>query len=218
MRHQILLSLTAAAVLATTAVAQDNPCASKGPRLPAVGAWSEYQADSGNFKMLYVAHEAAGERLEMAMNRTMRGQVVNAVIQLVVPSFPYDMAQAKEVVMQNGTNPPMKLSDQMLGMMRSRLPQNNQLSPEACNRLTLVGHESITVPAGTFPTSHYRDAQDSTDVWIDADVPFGMVKVVARHGTIMLKAKGTGGHTAITGTPQEMGPGMMGRQPGRPPR
>ncbi|HET7040438.1 MAG TPA: hypothetical protein VFI13_00390, partial [Gemmatimonadales bacterium] len=204
--------------LATTAAAQDNPCSTKLPRLPAVGAWSEYQADSGNFRMMYVGHETAGERLEMAMTRTMRnGQTGNMVMQIVVPSFPYEMTQAKEVVMQMGENPPMKLSQQMLDMMRSRMPSNQSISPEACNRLARVGSESVTVPAGTFSTTHYRDAQDSTDVWIDTSVPFGMVKVVARHGTIMLKAKGTGGTTGIHGTPQEMGPGMMGPQGGRRP-
>jgi hypothetical protein len=171
--------------------------------------------------MLYVGHEAAGERLEMAMNRPMRnGQTGAMVMQLVVPAFPYDMAQAKEVVMQMGENPPMKMSQQMMDMMRSRLPSNQQLSPEACNRLARVGTESVTVPAGTFSTTHYRDAQDSTDVWINPDVPFGMVKVVAAHGrSIVLKAKGTGGTSGIHGTPQEMGPGMMGppggRRPGR---
>lgn len=220
MRHSILFALAAAAALATTATAQDNPCAAKLPRLPAAGAWSEYQADSGNFRMMYVGHEAAGERLEMAMTRTMRnGQTSNMVMQIVAPSFPYDMAQAKEVVMQMGTNPPMKMSQQMLDMMRSRLPNNQSISPEACNRLTRVGTESVTVPAGTFSTTHYRDAQDSTDVWIDTSVPFGMVKVVGSHRTIMLKAKGTGGTSGIHGTPQEMGPGMMGppggRRPGR---
>lgn len=219
MRQPILLSLTAAAVLVTPGAAQDNPCASKMPRLPAAGAWSEYQADSSSFRMLYVGHEAAGERLEMTMNRAMRnGQMGTMVMQLVVPAFPYEMSQAKEVVMQMGDNPPMKMSQQMMDMMRSRMPSNEQLSPEACNRLVRVGSESVTVPAGTFSTTHYRDAQDSTDVWINPDVAFGMVKVVARHGrTIMLKAKGTGGTSGIHGTPQEMGPGMMGPPGGRRP-
>lgn len=211
MRHPILLSLTAAAVLVTAATAQDNPCATKLPRLPASGAWSEYQSDSSSFRMLFVGHEAAGERLEMTMNRTMRnGQTGNMVMQIVVPAFPYDMAQAKEVVMQMGDNPPMKMSQQMMDMMRSRMPSSQSISPEACNRLSLVGHESVTVPAGSFQTSHYRDAQDSTDVWISPDVPFGMVKVIAPHGSMMLKAKGTGGTSGIHGTPQEMAPGMMG--------
>jgi hypothetical protein len=216
MRHPILLTLTAAAVLATSASAQ-SPCAGKIPKLPASGSWAEYVADSGgnNFRMTYIGHEAAGERLEMAMSRVSRnGQPMNMVMQLVVPSFPYEMADAKEVVMQNGDQPPMKLSEQMLGMMRSRLPNNQSLSPEACNRLTLVGRESVTVPAGTFSASHYRDAQDSTDVWINTDTPFGMIKVVSRHGGMQLKGKGTGGVSGIHGTPQEMGPGMMG--PGGP--
>jgi hypothetical protein len=112
----------------------------------------------------------------------------------------------------------MKMSGSMLAMMRSRMPASDQLSAEVCGRLVTVGRESITVPAGTFSTTHYRDAQSGTDVWIDKGVPFGMVKVINGTRTMVLSDKGTGGHTAITGTPQEMGAGMMGRQPGRPPR
>jgi hypothetical protein len=178
MRRSLFLSLTAAVALATSGAAQAGPCAGKMPRLPASGAWSEYQSDSSSFRMLYVGHESAGERLEMAMNRpTRNGQMGSMVMQIVVPAFPYDMAQAKEVVMQMGENPPMKMSQQMMDMMRSRLPNNQQLSPEACNRLTRVGTESVTVPAGTFSTTHYRDAQDSTDVWIFVSSSVGEANV-----------------------------------------
>lgn len=215
MRRSLMLSLTAAAVLATSGAAQAGPCADKGPKLPAAGNWVTYHSDSGDIKMLYIGHETSGERLEMTVNRTGRnGQPMNGVVQMVVPGFPYEMTQVTEMVMQMGDRPPMKMSGDMLAMMRSRMPNNNQLSAEACGRLVTVGRESITVPAGTFSTTHYRDAQSGTDVWIDKDVPFGMVKVINGGRTMVLADKGTGGHTAITGTPQEMGAGMMGGGPG----
>lgn len=218
MRRTLTLALAATLVGAAAATAQSNACADKGPKLPAAGGWAEYHADSGDFKMMYIGHETAGERIEMAMNRTMRnGEATNVVMQLVVPAFPYQMAQASEMVMQMGDRPPMKVSGQMLDMMRQRAPDQSALSPDLCARLTKVGTESVTVPAGTFSTTHYRDAQTNTDVWVDPSVPFGAVKVVSPHTTMVLKAKGTGGTTGIRGTPQEMGPGMMGPPGGRRP-
>jgi hypothetical protein len=219
MRRSLFLSLTAAAVLATSGAAQAGPCGDKIPKLPTAGNWVRYHSDSsGDIKMLYLGHETGGERLEMTVNRTERnGRQMNGIVQMVVPGYPYEMTQVTEMVMQMGDQPPMKMSGQMLSMMRSRMPANNQLSADACGRLVVVGRESITVPAGTFSTTHYRDAQSGTDVWVDKSVPFGMVKVINGGRTMVLADKGTGGHTAITGTPQEMGAGMRGG-PGRPPR
>lgn len=218
MRRTLSLALVAAVVAAAPVAAQDNACATKGPKLPAAGGWAEYHADSGDFKMMYVGHETAGERIEMAMTRTMRnGETANMVMQVVVPSFPYQMAQASEMVMQMGDRPPMKVSGQMLEMMRQRAPDRSGLSPDVCARLTKVGTESVTVPAGTFSTTHYRDAQTNTDVWVDPGVPFGAVKVTSPNMTMVLKGRGTGGTTGIHGTPQEMGPGMMGPPGGRRP-
>lgn len=220
MRSPFLLAATALTVLAAPLAAQGNACAERGAKLPAVGAWASYSSDSGDFKLLYLGHESAGDRLEMTASRMSRrsGQPTTATMQMVVPGFPYEMDQVSEMVMQMDGQPPMKMSGQMLEMMRSRMPRNqNTLAPDACARMTKVGTESVTVPAGTFSTTHYRDAQSGTDVWVDPAVPFGMVKVVSGNRTVVLKERGTGGHTAITGTPQEM-PGMMGPPPGGRPR
>ena len=209
-----------AALVAAPAAAQSNPCADRGARLPAAGAWASYSADSGDFKLLYLGHESTGDRLEMTASRVSRrsGQPTTMVMQMVVPSYPYEMDQVSELVMQMEGQPPMKMSGDMLNMMRSRMPRNqNTLAPDACNRMTKVGTESVTVPAGTFSTTHYRDTQSNTDVWVDPAVPFGMVKVVSGARTVVLKEKGTGARSAITGTPQEMGPGMMGPPGGRRP-
>lgn len=218
MRRLVPLAL-ASAVLAAPVAAQSNPCGDKGPKLPAAGGWASYHADSSDFKMLFVGHESGGDRVELAMTRVGRdGQPRPVVMQVVVPGFPYNMSQATEMVMQGEGRPPMKVSGQMMQMMTSRMPQNQQgLTPEQCAALTVVGRESVTVPAGTFQTTHMRDAQHGVDVWVDPGVPFGTVKVVSQAHTLVLTGSGTGGKTAIVGTPQEMGPGMMGPPGGRRP-
>jgi len=227
MRRPSLFTLvTFAALSAVPLAAQNRPaaatnsCAAKGPKLPAAGSWAEYKVDSSAMRLAYLGKEAAGERVEMSMNRpaSRRGPAGPMVIQMVVPGYPYEMADAKEVVMQSGSDAPMKLNEQMLGMMRSRMPSGSQINNETCARMTEVGKESVTVPAGTFQTTHYRDAQRGTDVWISPSVPFGMVRVVGEGRTVELQSSGTGAKSKITGTPQEMGPGgMMGAPSGSRP-
>lgn len=220
MRRPFSLAVVAAILTAAPLAAQNGPCGPNGPKLPAAGGWASYRADSSDFKLLYLGHETGGERVEMAMTRTGRdGQVHPAVVQLVVPGYPYSMGQATEMVMQAEGRPAMKISGQMMQMMTSRIAQNQQgLTPDQCASLTVVGHESVTVPAGTFQTTHLHSATSNVDVWVDPAVPFGAVKVVSPGHTLVLVDKGMGGKTGIVGTPQEMSPGMMappsgGRRP-----
>lgn len=217
MRRAPLFTLATLALLGTAPLAaQSGACAARGPKLPAAGGWAEYKTDSATLRLAYIGKDAKGERLEMSMDRPARGGRPGGpmVIQLAVPSYPYQMSDATEVIIQSGTEPPMKLSEQMLGMMRSRMPNAPQISDEMCARMIEVGKERVTVPAGTFETTHYRDTTRSSDAWISPSVPFGMVKATGEGRTVELLASGTGAKTKITGTPQEMGPGMMpGRRP-----
>lgn len=211
MRRASLYALTTLALLGAAPLAAQagNSCAARGAKLPASGAWSEYKTTEGTMRMLYLGKESAGERLELAVSGS-RGAMV---MQMVVPSYPYEMTQVKEIVMQRGTEPPMRMPESMLSMMRSRMPNASTMSEESCGRMIEVGKESVTVPGGTFQTTHYRDSSGGTDVWVSPSVPFGAVKVVSRDHTMELTGKGTGGTTKITGTPQDM---PMGGPGGRP--
>jgi hypothetical protein len=211
MRRTSLLTLATLALLGAAPLAAQagNSCAARGAKLPASGAWSEYKTTEGTMRMLYLGKESAGERLELSVSGS-RGAMV---MQMVVPSYPYEMTDVKEMVMQRGTEPPMRMPEQMLAMMRSRMPNASSVSEESCRRMTEVGKERITVPAGTFQTTHYRDSTGGTDVWVAASVPFGAVKVVSRDHTLELTGNGTGGTTKLTGTPQDM---PMGGPGGRP--
>jgi uncharacterized protein YqjF (DUF2071 family) len=73
-----------------------------------------------------------------------------------------------------------------------------------------LGTETITVPAGTFTTNHYR-SKDGDDVWVAKDAgPWGMVKMQSHEGTTMVLTKVY--HDAkdqITGTPVPFSPMAM---------
>ena len=205
MRRVSLLTLATLALLGSAPLSAQGPsCAARGAKLPAAGSWAEYKTTEGTMRMAYLAKETAGERLELSVN----GQRGAMVMQMVVPGYPYEMTQIKEMVMQRGTDAPMRMPESMLSMMRSRMPNASQVSEASCGRMTEVGKERITVPAGTYQTTHYRDSTGATDVWVTPSIPFGAVKVVSRDHTVELVGSGTGATTKITGTPQEM---PMGR-------
>ena len=61
---------------------------------------------------------------------------------------------------------------------------------EHLNEWRSVGSDTITVPAGTFTCEHWRNDQNSSDVWTsDKVTPFGMVKAVDKNGgtTVLTK-------------------------------
>ncbi|HEU5358901.1 MAG TPA: hypothetical protein VFU45_07270 [Gemmatimonadales bacterium] len=222
MKHRSTIVLALAAAVATSAAAQ-GPCGMKGPHLPAAGEWSEYQTARGTMKMAYLGHESGGDRIEMQMTSD-RG---NMIMQVVVDGFPYDSKDIHEAVIKLGDRPAMKAPQMML----DRMGGNSAITKDMCGSFTKVGDESVTVPAGTFKATHYKfssertingmDMKSSGDIWISADVPFGLVK---EEGTasgmrgdtqtsMALTAKGSGAKSSITEKPQDMGGMMMGPPP-----
>jgi hypothetical protein len=106
------------------------------------------------------------------------------------------------------------MSDQILQMMRSQIPDNPSMQAATrCGEGEVIGWEEVTVPAGTFRALHLRPAPEDgtqTDVWASPDVPFGMVRVImtgTEGSEIVLVGHGTDATSSITETPQEM-PGM----------
>ena len=54
--------------------------------------------------------------------------------------------------MKSGTDPAMKMSGMMMGMIRGQLGENSAFK-DACTETALIGLEKVTVPAGTSPRS-----------------------------------------------------------------
>jgi hypothetical protein len=75
---------------------------------------------------------------------------------------------------------------------------------DACTEVTMVGEEKVSVPAGSFTGKHFHSAKYETDMWVDAKVPFSMLKSVGKSHELVLAAIGDGAKSAITETPKEM--------------
>jgi hypothetical protein len=210
--RRILAGAAAALMLGTNPLAAQDAC-SRFVREPAVGGWSAYQLTGkeqpkGAMRFAIVAREDRSgtpmHRLEMTMSdETGKEQMT---MQLLVPGWPYEGGAIEEMIMQPAGRPPMQVGGTMLGMMKSQADRNAGMSTaKQCQAMEFVGRESVTVPAGTFQASRFRDPKGGTEVWA-ADVPFGFVKTVDAEGNSMvLTGHGKGAKSAISGTPRPMG-------------
>lgn len=200
--------LLAACIVAAPAALRAQGCGSNW-KIPPVGSWAEWQGKMDKTRIAVVGQEDKGGktlyRVEMA------GGSNGGVMQMVVPGFPWQMDQVEEMVMQRNGQPPMKMSGDMMAQVRAHMPPAGGAADIArrCAAMKTVGEETVTVPAGTFKTTHYKD-DTGNEVWISTDVPFGMIKYTGKDGTVStLTGTGKDAKTAIVGTPTEMSPGMM---------
>jgi hypothetical protein len=94
---------------------------------------------------------------------------------------------------------------QMPGQGAMEMPFNptaahREKAEESMNEWHSVGTESVTVPAGTFSCEHWRNDKSNSDVWTsDKVTPFGMVKEVNPHGSMVLTKLITDAQDRITG-------------------
>ena len=201
---RVIFGLAAAA----PARGQDN-CLEQ-VKLPEVGRWAEYKANFQNdpYTLRYsvIGSESRGGKdlrwVEMQMTGSDKAK--NMVYQMLVPGSIAEMGQVQEVIFKPGSQPAMKVSGQMLGMIRGQLEKQSFLK-EACTGTSLVGKESVTVPAGKFATLHFRSAEHASDSWVSPEVPFSLVKSTGKQFQMELAAHGEGAKSAITEKPQEMG-------------
>ena len=61
-----------------------------------------------------------------------------------------------------------------------------------CTDMTLVNAETVSVPAGKFPSQHFHSDKHSSDSWIAARIPFSMVKAVGKDYELTLMKHGEG--------------------------
>jgi len=84
---------------------------------------------------------------------------------------------------------------------------------ESMNDWHSVGTESVTVSAGTFSCEHWRNDKSNSDVWTsDKVTPFGMVKEVSLHGSMVLTKVITDAQDRITGPVTKFDPQQMMQQ------
>jgi hypothetical protein len=217
-------------VFGGSALAAQGPAAPAGPVGGAaelcraaseakIGQWASYdvsggKADGTKLKFAIVGSERRGDTtlywLEIA-GGSAKDPASNGIMQMLVPGPGARATSIHGMIVKVGSQPAMKMSPQMLGMVGSHMAQDNIAMEFArqCATGRVVGPETVSVPAGSIPAIHVQGA-DSGDAWLAKDIPFGLVKAVGKRGSLVLTGRGWDAKSSITETPQEMPliPGM----------
>jgi hypothetical protein len=178
---------------------------------PPVGRWASYSS-VGNGKTMTLRYAAVGTEkregvpLKWIEMQTKVGTTPGNTFQMLLPGGPADIPKVQEVIMKNGDRPAMKMNGMMLGMLRKQLEESSVFS-NLCEGVTLVGEETVKVPAGSFKSLHFHNDKYQSDTWISPSVPFALVKTATPRHQVELQEVGDGAKSSITETPREM-PGL----------
>lgn len=203
-------SLSVALTLLLPAVGWGQENCLEHIKFPEVGRWAEYRAtyNQDPYTIRYAvtgAESRGGKKLQWVEMKMSGGKKDQSLIyQMLVPGSLVEMDQVQEVVFKPGDQPAMKMNGMMVDMIRKQLEQH-AFHREACKGVSLVGKESVTVPAGRFSSLHFRGAGQGIDTWLSSQLPFSLVKSTGKNYQVELTAHGEGATSSITETPQEMG-------------
>jgi hypothetical protein len=208
--HGVFLRTFLVLAVGAPAVSAQNECL-KDYRMPAVGRWAEYQGRFDANKPPHIMRYAVvGEEnrggtpmkwLEMRWEGENKDK--NMIYQMLTPGNPAEMDQVQEIIVKAGDKPAMKMSGMLVGMVRGQAGKQSAFS-NLCEGVTLVGEESVTVPAGTFKALRFHNAKEGGDAWVVPDLPFHLVKFKGKDNEISLLKTGEGAMSSITEKPQEM--------------
>ena len=178
----------------------------RGVLTPTEGAGAVYQSSSGEIEMALVGREDVGGKqgywIQIGVT-SREGQMYLKQLRVMEGNT----ATIAKVIMQPPKGAPMEMPARMFGPTTST----------DASAGTLIGKETITVPAGTFECDHYQAADKSWDSWVSARVPpFGVVKSKDATGEMTLVRTVTGVVDRVRGTPQRLElpdgiPGVFGR-------
>ena len=172
-----------------------------------VGAYASYQLPVGTMKQAIVGTKVVdGEEyiwFEMAMEEK---KGASMIAKLLIPSFGR-FNEVKEMVVQPAGEPAMRMPNQMISMMQKNIKDPMAEMRTKCDAgdasVVDLGTETVTVPAGTFTTRHFR-AESGEEMWIDMSLAFPVVKATTDKGDMVLVEHGTDASSGITGPIQDM--------------
>jgi hypothetical protein len=203
---------------------KDKVCSQVQSRTLAVGSWATYNWTGGRTNGSTMRMAVVGKEphegttyfwYEVTITDSKRPND-GMIMQMLVPGL--GTGNVRSVVMKSGEQPAMKMPAQMIQMINTA-PGMNMAADlvRQCQAMEVVGWEQVTVPGGAFRALHLQNPQAGmvSEVWVQADLQFAMVKAVLKDGGVMaLTGQGTGAKSSITETPQEM-PGLPGTRPPR---
>ena len=213
------LGIVAAACLlsplaASAQMGMRNQTVFRGVWNPVVGAGATYEMTKKDgtkmtMEMAVVGKETIdgndGYWFEMTIPDTQMGTMI--MKRLTVKSG-QDVISSK-VIMQLPNKPPMEMPAQMMAARQPTQPADIRQLAE------VVGNETVTTPAGTFNTTHYKIRDGSGDAWVaESAGPYGLVKYDGKDQSMVVTKVTTDAKDKITGTPQPFNPmAFQGQRP-----
>lgn len=184
---------------------------------PVVGSGAQYEissskGDKTSMQMVIVGKETVGGKdaywFENSISSArMDGEMITKALTVIDGPD----TNVTRIIMQMPNRPPMEMPAQMVQMHGQKKPTDIRSDAED------VGPESVTTPAGTFATEHYRMKDGSGDMWISSKAgPYSLVKFQGKDSTMLLTKVITDGKDKITGTPQPFNPMMFGQDQQHP--
>lgn len=209
----VMLGILTLTAVSNAQMMRNGPPQFHGVLNPVIGQGAVYQLQGSDGKKTELEIAILGKDsvegkdaywMQMAMsNSDIGGQMV--IKHLLV--LDGQETHTTKTIMQFPGRPPMEMPAQMAH--REHSSQATDVRSDAQD----LGSESLTVPAGTYATEHYR-AKDGTDIWVAKDVPpWGLVKSVGKDSTMVLLKVVPEAKDKIVGTPQPFNPMMMGQRP-----
>jgi len=200
-----MAALALGACVVGSLAGQDVPQLCKAISKVTVGQWASYTVSGGQaLRFGIVGSEQRGDTTLywLEINDRGAGPRDGGILQVLVPGFGVEGVGVRGMVMKTGTQPAMKLPDQMLDLVGQQMVQNNPALGivRRCASAQVVGWETVTVPAGSIRALHVKDTDG--EAWLSGEVPFGIVKGHAKDGSEMvLTGRGVGATSSITEKP-----------------
>jgi arabinogalactan endo-1,4-beta-galactosidase len=179
---------------------------------PVVGSGGQYEmtTEKGTKTVMEIAvvgkesvNGKDGYWFEMTVATAQMGQMITKTLTVLDGT---DTVTAR-VIMQMPNRPPMEMPTQMYKANAQKQPADIR------DRAEDVGSETVTTPAGTFVTEHYKMKDGSGDAWVAPKAgPYGLVKFQGKDTSMVLTKVITDAKDKITGTPQPFNPMMFQQQ------
>lgn len=201
-RFWTVAGVAALVLLPTQLVGQDLEAACVALGNGPVGSWTEQRvtSDSGIIDYRFALITSRGATWYEIAATNSQG---TSILQLEVPGFPFRPEQIQSVVTKTGATPAVYIPDAMLRQYKNTAQSGPFSDLESlCRTAEIIGSEEVTVAAGSFETTHLRFPSNGSDLWVSAEVPYGIVRGdIEGLGSLELMSSGTGATGSITETP-----------------
>lgn len=203
----LILAIAAAGVGGLKAQELDPLCRSAAH--VTVGQWASYTRGGGRDNGAQVRFAIVGSERRRDSTfywfeiKSAGAATANGVLQILVPGFGAEMVGLRAMILQQGSQPPMRFPDQMVSMLGQQVGQNNPTLGIVlhCATARIIGWETVQLPSGPVRALHVADPE-GMEAWRVQNVPFGFVQVRLKDGSMMtLNGHGAGATSSLVGMP-----------------